>query len=261
MNVNRSSQQSAIVLRISPFGENHGMVDLLTAESGLVPAVAFGLRSRRSSLRGKVVPFARGTVWLYRDPRQERSKITDFDVLSYALDLQSNLTAFYHASLWAEVVWRTHASGDAGAAAYRLLSEGLDLVQAMIVADPSQSGTILVRQVGLGFLWRYLGVLGLQPELDYCVAAERPFQRDEARFYRPGEGGLVSGPWAGPGTLILPPRGVAFLRAAEDRGLPILAARALDEETLTRTRAVVLAAVHEAVDGPLNTLAVAGGTL
>ena len=51
MNVNRSSQQLAIVLRISPFGESHALVDLLTPEEGLLPAVAYGLRSRRSSLR------------------------------------------------------------------------------------------------------------------------------------------------------------------------------------------------------------------
>jgi recombinational DNA repair protein (RecF pathway) len=101
MNVNRSSQLSALVLRITPFGESHAMVDLLTPEEGLLPAVAYGIRSRRSSLRGKVVPFARGTAWLYRDPRQDRSKITDFDVDRYALDLSSDLTSFYHANLWA----------------------------------------------------------------------------------------------------------------------------------------------------------------
>ncbi|MCG8479854.1 MAG: recombination protein O N-terminal domain-containing protein, partial [Spirochaetales bacterium] len=109
--MNRSSQQSAIVLAIRSFGESHAMVDLLTMGEGLVPAVAYGLRSRRSSLRGKVVPFARGVAWLYRDPRQERSKITDFEVERYAVELQHDLSAYYHASLWAEVVWRTHAAG------------------------------------------------------------------------------------------------------------------------------------------------------
>jgi DNA repair protein RecO (recombination protein O) len=256
MNVNRSSQHSALVLRLSPFGESHAMVDLLIPDAGLVPAIAYGLRSRRSSLRGKVVPFAHGQVWLYRDPRQDRSKITDFDPDSYAMELQTNLTAFYHANLWAEVMWRTHASGDAGAAAFALISEGLDLIQ-----RPGPDWDARARQIGLGVLWRYLAVLGVQPELDYCVASERPFGTQESRYYQPGDGGLVTAEWAGPNTLQLPPQGAAFLRAAEERGLSILTARILEPAIVGQVRAVVLAAIQDAVDTQLNTVHVAGGLL
>jgi DNA repair protein RecO (recombination protein O) len=256
MNVNRSSQHSALVLRISPFGESHAMVDLLTPDEGILPAVAYGIRSRRSSLRGKVVAFARGMVWLYRDPRQERSKITDFDVERYALDLSDDLTSFYHANLWAELVWRTLASGDAGRAAYDLLLEGLDLLE-----RPGPDRAALGRQVGLGVLWRYLAILGLQPELDWCVLSERPFRDGESRYYQPGDGGLVAREWAGPRTLLLSPGAVAFLRAATDRELPILTARILEAETLAQVRAVVLAAIQDAAESPLNTLSVAGGML
>ncbi|MFW5693760.1 MAG: DNA repair protein RecO [Alkalispirochaeta sp.] len=256
MNVNRSSQHVALVLRLSPFGESHAMVDLLVPEEGVVPAVAYGLRSRRSSLRGKIVPFARGQVWLYRDPRQDRSKITDFDVERYALELQNNLTAFYHANLWAELIWRTHAAGDAGTAAFELLSEGLDLIQ-----QPGPAADARARQIGLGVLWRYLSILGVQPELDYCVASERPFQPRESRYYQPGDGGLVTAEWAGPATLQLPPQGAAFLRAANERGLAILTARILEPEIVSRVRAVVLAAIQDAVEAELNTVRVAGGLL
>ncbi len=256
MNVNRSSQHSAIVLRLSPFGESHAMADLLTPEEGVVPAVAYGIRSRRSSLKGKVVPFAQGRVWLYRDPRQDRSKITDFEVERYALELQNNLTAFYHANLWAELIWRTHASGDAGAAAFALLAEGLDLIQ-----HPGPDSEARARQIGLGVLWRYLAILGVQPELDYCVASERPFQPREARYYQPGDGGLVTAEWAGPATLQLPHQGVAFLRAADERGLSILTARILEPAVVARIRAVVLAAIQDAVESQLNTVHVAGSVL
>ena len=263
MNVNRSSQQEALVLRVRPFGESHASVDLLGAEDGLIPAVAYGLRSRRSSLRGKVVPFARGEAWLYRDPRQERSKINDFAVDRYALDLQHDLTAYYHASLWAELAWRSHASGDTGAAAFQLLAEGLDLLQG--IGLPERALTVSpearARQVGLGVLWRYLALLGMQPDLDYCVVSERAFRSQEVRFYHSAEGGLVASEWSGPGMPQLPLRGVAFLRAAEERELAILTARALDQETLLGVRSVVLAAVQAAAEGVLNTLDVAGGFL
>ena len=258
MNMNRSSQQQAMVLRLSPFGEGHVMVDLLTPEEGVLPAMAYGLRSPRSSLRGKVVPFARGTVWLYRDPRRERAKITDFAVERYALTLQEDLTAFYHANLWAEVVWRTHASGDTGGEVYALLDQGLDLLAHPVDRLTREARS---RQVGLGLLWRYLAILGVQPDLDVCVASEQPFAPGESRYYHRADGGLVGEAWAGPLMPRVSSGGVAFLRAAQDRGLAIVTARQLEEETIAEVRSFVLAAVQDAADRPLNTVAVAGGLL
>lgn len=259
MNVNRSSQHQAIVLRLRSFGESHAMVDLLSREEGLVPAVAWGLKSRRSTLRGKVVPFAQGTVWLYRDPRQERAKITDIEVQRYATELQHDLTSYYHASLWAEVIWRTWASADAEGEVWAIFSRGLTLLDAADV-DPALRAA-RARQLGLGLLWRYLALMGLQPDLDRCAASERRLRPDEPRFYQGGAGGLVAAEWASPVALALPPRGVAFLRAAVEREPEILTARMLDPETLGAVRAVVLAAVQDAAEQPLNTLAVAGGML
>lgn len=218
MNVNRSSQQSAIVIRITPFGEHHAMVDLLTYDSGLVPAVAYGLRGRRSSLRGSVVPFAQGTVWLYRDPRQERSKITDFSVDRYALNLTADLDAYYEASLWAEVVWRSHASGDFGSEVFQLIGDALTILD----DDPRRSDLF-----GSVVLWRYLGVMGLQPD---------PSQ--------------ITG---------LDPGAMRFLNESSRRPLGETRALNLTDQGRTRLRRFVVAAIQEAIETPLNTLKVSGG--
>lgn len=217
MNVDRSSQHSAIVIRVSPFGEHHAMVDLLTPGQGLLPSVAYGLRGRRSSLRGKVVPFARGTAWLYRDPRQERSKITDFDVERYALNLSANLDAYYEASLWAEVIWRSHASGDGGDEVFALFGTALDLLDDA-PGDASVLGSVV--------LWRYLEIMGLQP--------------DEADI---------------PDT---DPRAVRYLNHVS-RGTLEIPRLNLSERFLQYVRRFVVAGIQDALGVPLNTLKVSGG--
>lgn len=220
MNVNRSSQQSAIVIRISPFGEHHAMVDLLTAEAGLLPAVAYGIRSRRSSLRGKIVPFARGTVWLYRDPRQDRSKITDFDVERYALNISADLDAYYEASLWAEVVWRSHASGEVGDEVYRLIATALSLLD----DEPGAAGAL-----GTVVLWRYLGVMGLQPDPREILE----LNTDVAAF---------------------------LTRASHpEASLHELRSSVPSPEGERRARRLVIAAIQDAISVPLNALKVSAG--
>ncbi len=255
MTVNRSSQQSAIVLRISPFGESHAMVDLLTEEEGLVPAVAYGLRSRRSSLRGKVVPFVRGVAWLYRDPRQERSKITDFEVERYALVLQHDLSAYYHASLWAEVVWRTHASGGDEPAVYRLIDDALSLIE-----DPSPDRCD-ARLVGLSVLWRYLHILGVQPDLERCIVSDRALAEAEVRYYHRVEGGVVGEEWSSPSMVRIEPAAVRLLSWIDER--PFAAVRDLDiaEVPFDAARRFVLTVLQDVVAAPLNTLAVGGRLL
>lgn len=218
MNVNRSSQLSAIVIRISPFGEHHGMVDLLTDSAGLTPTVAYGLRSKRSSLRGKIVPFARGTAWLYRDPRQERGKITDFAVDRYALNIAGNLDAYYEASLWAEVVWRSHGSGEFGGEVFNLLATALELLD-----DHPEESSLL----GTVVLWRYLAVMGLQPD----PAAAR---------------GIDGG-------------GIRFLTESARRPLSEMRMIGLSDESRGRLRRFVVAAIQDAVEAPLNTLKVSAG--
>ena len=220
MDVNRSSQQSAIVIRISPFGEHHAMVDLLTAEAGLLPAVAYGIRSRRSSLRGKVVPFARGTAWLYRDPRQDRSKITDFDVERYALNISSDLDAYYEASLWAEVVWRSHASGEVGDEVYRLIATAFSLL------DDTSAGA---GALGTIVLWRYLGIMGLQPD--------------------PREMSELDG------------ETTAFLirASAPDASLDEVRSTVPSPDAERWARRMVIAAIQDAISVPLNALKVSAG--
>lgn len=267
--MNRSSQHQAIILRVTPLGDTHATADLLTPEEGLLRATVYGLRGKRSSLRGLVVPFARGTAWFYRDPRRETVKLNDFSVERYALVLQSDLRAYYHASLYAEVLWRSHASGDGGAESYRLIGEALDLLEAN--STPSVPGETLpagapprrdeawYRRLTILVLWRYLAVLGLQPDLCSSEHGGRALGAEERRFYDIRESVVVGEEWADPGMIELPPGAVRFLKRAEGASLAQAVTVQLAPAALAALRTVVLAAVQEAIHVPLNTIRVAGG--
>lgn len=253
--MNRSSQQSAIILRIAPMGESHAFVDILTREAGLFRAVAYGLRSRRGSLKGKIEPFARGEVYLYTDPRRELVKITDFDVRRYADVIRTDLAAYYHVNLWAEVLWRTHASGDVGPEVFELLEGSLDGIE----IDPPPLKPDFLLLLSILFLWRYLAILGVRPDLDTCAASERRFAAEEIRFYGRRDSTVVGAEWADPGMVEVPSGTARLLDAAE--GMPLVRAARLrvTAPTLAATRAFVFAAVQDAVEVPLNTLRVGAG--
>jgi len=258
--MNRSSQHRAIVLRISPLGDTHAVADLLTPEEGLLRATVYGLRGRRSSLRGLVVPFARGTAWLYRDPRRDSVKLTDFSVERYALVLQSDLRAFYHASLYAEVLWRSHASGDGGSESFALIGEALDLLEGTSVPGATSGAAprdeAWYRRLTVLVLWRYLAILGLQPDL--AGGDGGGHAAEGRRFYDPRESAIVGEEWADPGMVELPAGAIRFLDRARGGSLAAGTEVRLAAEALAALRTVVLAAVQDAIHVPLNTLRVAG---
>jgi DNA repair protein RecO (recombination protein O) len=239
-----------------PVGEIHASADILTSEQGMMRVMAYGARSRGGSLRGRVVPFARGTIFLYTEPRRETSKVTDFDVSRYSPVMQQDLVAYYHGSLWAEVVWRTHASGDIGSAVYDLLYRGLDLLEEDI-SGTGQERRSRVQLLSAILLWRYLALLGLQPDMNACGATDRPLAVAEDRFYNRREGMVVGAEWADAG-MVGVPRGTArLLNATREMELARVVELPVTPETLAATRVFVLSAIQDAVEVPLNTLRVA----
>lgn len=235
-------------MRIAPAGESHGAVDFLSPREGVSRAMAYGLRSRRSSLRGKVVPFARGTIYLYRDPRRDTAKITDFDGSHYP-SIQENLTAYSHGSLWAEVVWRTFASGGGDQEAFDLLSRGY-----LLLEEQAPRGRASMQLLSMLLLWRYLALLGVRPPLEICAASEKAIQPEEDRFYDRREGTIFSREWAAAGGLPVPSGTARLLMASEQVSLERASRFPVTAATLEATRRFVTAAVQDAVQYPLKTL-------
>ena len=244
--MNRSSQHEAVVLRCRPFGESHALLDLLSPRLGLYQAVAYGVRSRHGSLRGKVVPFARGRAFLYRDPRRERYKLSDFDPHAYLHAAHTDLGVYYHASLWAEVVVRTYASGDQGEVVYALLCGGYTALAGL---DRTDAVTLVACSAVV--LWRYLDILGLRPTVSLNSGVDG--------YYVPNESTIVASDSGRIGAIPLTAEALRFLRSADSGSIAEATAIAPGKPALAGVRRVVLTALQAAIGAPLNTLRVGRG--
>ena len=162
--MNRSSSTNAIILSLRPLGENNSSVTLLTPEDGIVYAVLYG--GPKSRLRSLVAQWNSGKVWLYENPEKNQIKISDFEVVNYHPSFSQNLFKSYAASLAAEIAIKTRCAGSASQC-HRLVSGFLD---GMELCDEEQSRLGLLR-----FLWRYLELLGIQPNSHACCNCGKTF--------------------------------------------------------------------------------------
>ena len=162
--MNRSTSTSAIVLSLRPLGENNSSVTLLTSDNGIVYAVLYG--GPKSRLRSLVAQWNSGKLWLYENPEKNQIKISDFEVVNYHPSFSQNLFKSYAASLAAEIAIKTRCAGSASQC-HRLVSGFLD---GMELCDEEQSRLGLLR-----FLWRYLELLGIQPNSHACCNCGKTF--------------------------------------------------------------------------------------
>lgn len=166
--MSRTSQTSAIVFSVKPQGENNSTVRLFT-NSGIIYATLYG--GPKSRLRPRVSVWNSGTVWLYTNEQNGAVKISDFDVKNYHLSFRTDLYKNFAASLAAEIVMKTNCAGSTEKC-FCLTSGFLDGLE---IANEKQSRSGLVR-----FLWRYLELLGIQPDASSCVMCGRTLVSESA---------------------------------------------------------------------------------
>jgi DNA repair protein RecO (recombination protein O) len=205
--VKRQRRFSAIILATSRFGEIHRSVQLLTEEDEIVRAIAHGASSAKGKLRGKAEQLTLGVCHLYTEPVKGYSKVTDFDPVEFYPGVKGNLEAFYTASSWAEAVLKSLAGGGQTTEAFELLKESLGGLEAALPA---------VRLFSIRFLWRYLAILGVQPDLGECGSCGRLLGEGDPRFVRPRAGDIVCDSCATEYDLALPaPEALSRIAAAE----------------------------------------------
>lgn len=162
--MNRSSCTQALVLNLKPLGENNSSVTLLTPEHGILYATLYG--GPKSKMRSLVAQWNCGNIWLYDNQEKNQIKISDFEVKNYHQSFGQNLFKMYAASLAAEIAIKTRCAGS-NEQCYKLVNGFLD---GMELCDENQSRLGLLR-----FLWRYLELLGIQPESHSCSGCGKSF--------------------------------------------------------------------------------------
>ncbi len=168
--MSRHTQEQALVLTSRLVGEDNRIITLLGPERGIFEAMLYG--GRKSKLRSLVSPWHSGTIWLYQDKLKNSIKISDFDPTAFRPSLRENIYKNMAASLATELVIKTHAA-DESQSCWVLFCGLLD---GMELSDENRCKSGLLR-----FLWRYLGILGLQADCLHCVHCGELLVQEGAR--------------------------------------------------------------------------------
>ncbi len=155
----RNSRTGAIILSLRESGENNRLVTAISPDLGIFNCLLYG--GPKSRLRSFVQTFNSGEAYLYTDSVRKTIKLSDFDLKSSHPSIRENLYKSWAASLACEIVLKTKCAGDSENA-FVLLSALLDGIDAV---DEREARLGMLR-----FLWRYLGLLGVQPESRQCVS-------------------------------------------------------------------------------------------
>lgn len=249
----RNHSTSAIVLRTNPIGELHKGVVMLTPDLGLVRAIAHGARSPRGKLRGSTDPFVFAHCFLYNDPVKNSSKITDMNVFDFFSGIREGLARFYTASLFAEVILKSHAGGAEPEPVFSLLLESLQLLDNI---DEARADRILVQ-----FLWRFLRIGGTQPDISSCARSGEYLAEGDPIYYSTRDHGFCSPSYATDDMIGWQPGAAAYVRHTSTLPLGEVTGIQPPEGALMRIKRVLYRIVEDLVEEPLNSLRTGGGII
>ncbi len=256
--MNRQRRFEAIILSSYRFGEIHRSLRLLSEYGELVRAIAHGAASAKGRLRGATGVFTRGICYLYTDPVKNSSKITDFDATELYPAVKGSLESFYTVSVWGETVLQSLASGGADDRVFRLFRESLDALERYIAGGTAAAGEA-ARVLSIRFVWRYLALLGVQPDLQICASCGRAVTSSETLSVRDGAGDVVCGDCAAEGSVLLPAPMVVSRLAEADVNL--LSRVAVEEGMSRRMVGALYHLLELALDTRLKTLQSGGAIL
>jgi DNA repair protein RecO (recombination protein O) len=251
--MSRTSRFEAIILRTHRFGDIHKRVTLLSGEYGVLDAIAYGAYSQKGKLRGVTSLFARGTCYLYTDPVKHTHKITDFDVEDFYIGINEEIVRFYTASLWVEVILKSYAGGEASELLLRELGRFLSHVE----RATGQAVTL----ISIQFLWRYIGFLGLRPDLRSCERCGRTLGERESRYYVSGLQGFVCSECSEPGQPTLQAEPAGYLMHTERKPVESALADTPSEGAQRNIRGILYGLLEDVLETRLNTLRTGSGII
>ncbi len=256
--MNRNSESDVIILKNSRIGDIHQGVTMLSSDTGLISAIAHGAYSQKGKLRGLTNPFFHGHCYLYTDPVKKSVKITDLVISDYFPGLRESVTRYYSASLWAELVLKTF--GGESEALFALLLAALRVLDN---ADDCSAVTIQ-------FLWRYLELSGLQPDLGGCASCGRQLPHGTSRRYHARHSGFLcrecaaAAPEPGAGAaeaITLSAGAAAYLQHTGALEFPAALGVGADRALLGNAKRMLYRLAQDVAEAPLNTLRIGGGIL
>jgi DNA repair protein RecO (recombination protein O) len=196
----------AIVIGGHDLAEADRIVAFYTHTSGKVRAVAGGARRIRTRFGGNLQLFTRGHLVYFERPNRTLHKVNEFGAIRSHHALREDLDRMVLASMAVEAVTLGVEEGEAFPDLYRLLADGLELLE-----EAARPGVVLQ-----GFMLHLLRLLGYLPELHVCVRCRTGVSPHQDAALSPSAGGVVCERCrqSAPDFIPVSPAGLGFLRGA-----------------------------------------------
>jgi DNA repair protein RecO (recombination protein O) len=239
-------RSKGIVLRSIRYGEADRILDLYTRDSGLVSAIAKGIRRTKSRFGGRLEPLSCVDFLAYEG--RTLDTITQVEVLRSFHGVRENLKRLEAAGGMVATVRALSGGDEADRRVFNLLYHALDALESR------DSG---FRGVEAGLSLKLSILAGYTPRLDACVSCERELDEvaDEASpYFAPNLGGVLCADCraATADAFLLPPETLVALQTLVAR--PIR--EAVVEERLEESVRRVVSA-HVLAHAPGSTVLVA----
>lgn len=155
-------RDEGIVLKTIKLGEADRILTIFTRENGKVRAVAKGVRKTKSRFGGRLEPFTRVDLLIYRG-RKDLDTITGAHVVEANAGVQRDFDTIASAAVMAEMVEKITPDREGAFPVYSLLSAGL-----AALSDGLGSSVLPA------FMVKLLSVTGFHPELRNCAGCGEP---------------------------------------------------------------------------------------
>jgi DNA repair protein RecO (recombination protein O) len=168
-------KDEGIVLKTIKLGEADRIVTLYTRYNGKVRAVAKGIRKTKSRFGGRLEPFTRVQLMIYRG--RDLDTITSADILTSFHEVRDDYGRLTAASALVELVEKITPDRERAVSTYALLLAGLQ-------ALAENRGVSVLP----AFLVKLLSISGFHPQLSACAGCG---SEGELVGFSPGIGGAV----------------------------------------------------------------------
>jgi len=167
-------KDEAVVLRTMRLGEADRIVTFLGLAEGKIRGVAKGIRKTKSRYGGRLEPFSRVSLVMWRG-KSDLDTVTQVGVIEPYRAIREDLDRFAMGEVMLEACDRVAQQGQGSPRTFKLLTEALH--QLCIIDSPL---------VLSGFLLRLSGIAGFAPCIDRCAECGDP-----AAWFSPVQGGAV----------------------------------------------------------------------
>ena len=175
-------KSKGIVLRSIRFGEADRILDLYTQDSGLISAIAKGIRRTKSRFGGRLEPLSCVDFLAYEG--RTLDTVTQVEVLRSFHGVREDLRRFGAAGGMVATVRALSGGDEADRRVFNLLYHALDALEGR------DSG---FESIGAAFSLKLSVLAGYTPRLDACVACERDLGDlpGDPVYFAPDLGGIL----------------------------------------------------------------------